>query len=202
MIRSMAVAVMAVAFVVGGVASANMQYELRQEIGYIDCTNTNTQNGHDEANDVRCLGAVMPTVSSTKLESREVVLTGTYESIIARELRVYFDGIWYVLGVDDELSVVENDWKLDLRGRGRHNPGIYSVVVEVITTNGLLLRDESSHEVVIYDKESNSKPIDESSGNSERPLADTGEANPALIVAMAMSVPTIALIWVRKKGDE
>lgn len=137
----------------GGVAAKNISYStLNQEISLIDCTETGVSNGYGREVDVRCSSAVVPTVSHVKVYSGRPLIGGTYDSENAHSLRVFVAGSWYILGIDKELTAHGNDWSLDLTRNSPLMPGSYGVIVEVITSNRLLLRGQLISYITIDDK--------------------------------------------------
>lgn len=112
---------------------------LGQTIDLINCTTTGASNGYTVVWDVRCDDATMPKITGSSWDkSGELIVKGTYDSLVTNRLRVYALGVWYVLDQDDEIDASGNNWQLKLK-KPTVNPGTYNVVVEVVTDNHMLL---------------------------------------------------------------
>ncbi len=130
-------------------AEPSQHSTFNQEIKLIDCTKTGTMSGTTETIDYRCDDAVLPTVDKLSTHDTNPKISGTYHSFTASTLRVAIGGQIYILGVDDALSAKKDGWKLNLSKEAPLRPGTYDVVVEVVTGNGLILRDSTRDELTI-----------------------------------------------------
>lgn len=134
------------ALVVGGatgcVNALAQQIELEQRIAPLECVYTTTQTGGGLNMDSTCDNQPVPLLTSVDINNGRPILRGTFNASRSLTLRVWIDGQWYTLGVDGRLMMRDDDWRLDLSGlKEALRPGWYSVVVEVETTDGLLLRN-------------------------------------------------------------
>lgn len=126
--------------------SSNSQ--LSQEIKLIQCTKTSIKAGPKEHIDSRCDSAIMPTVDKLVTDNPAPIITGTYDSLSTKELRVLVGGQWYS-SAEWSLVIENGKWRLDTPQRFQLSPGIYDVIVEAITHEGLLLRDETVDELEV-----------------------------------------------------
>ncbi|MGB4801000.1 MAG: Ig-like domain-containing protein [Candidatus Saccharimonadales bacterium] len=127
--------------------------------------------------------ADLPTVNPLSQISGKPIITGTYDSDNSQSLRVTIGGRTYVLGVDSELTVDGNDWRLDLSQLSLPlTPGSYNVAVAVTTRSGHVLGDASTNEITILAPTLSNK------------LAETGEKIwPYLVAGLATATAAVAV---------
>ena len=115
---------------------------LQQQIEPIECIYTTTITGHSPTLDSTCDNQPVPTVSEVIINEGSPVIIGKYQSATARSLRVWLSAQWYTNGVDPRLKTEADIWTLDLSGTVMLlSEGDYTVIVEVETIGGLLLRN-------------------------------------------------------------
>lgn len=123
---------------------------LSQQIKPIECVYTTTQTGEQETVTSTCENQPVPTVTQIIIENSRPVIKGTYRASTALMLRVWINGQWYTYGTDARLTTNGDSWTLDLSGLNMSlQAGTYVIVVEVETTDGLLLRNTNAGAFII-----------------------------------------------------
>lgn len=123
--------------------------ELTQEIKLVDCTATRIQNGLTMTTPTECQGAIAPMVNYLETTDTTPTLTGSFDAARAGELEIRILGRVYRLGSSPELVATGNYWTLTLENTLPLTSGTYNVIVEVITRDGLFLRDGAKQDLVI-----------------------------------------------------
>lgn len=156
------------------------QSQLRQQIKEPSCTETNTCKMKP------------PTIGAIDKNNGKPLINGTYDNVIARHLRVTFNGKTYVLGVDSELTADGNVWTLDLREIAKPlASGNYQLSVEAEDGNGKTLRDVAT---ITF--------ADDNTSKSDDKLSDTGQ-NIILFLAVALGLVGIGgVLFLRQRGRE
>lgn len=114
---------------------------------------------------------VPPTVAPTTWVGGRPIITGIFDSTNNKQLRIQVAGVWYTLGIDSQLTVVGNTWRLDLSQLVNPLPvGKYSVTAELTTLSDSVLIDSSSNELNIIAE----SPVNVIANPSNGPLANTG----------------------------
>ena len=148
------------------------------------------------AGTVTILPVTLPTVNPVTWVGGAPILSGTYDPANTETLKVQIDGVWYELGVDDELTANGSTWQLDL---GVLTPplgvGAYDIKVELTTKAGQVLTDATLNELTIKTEDIVSVITHPTTG----PLARTGSSAWWLVViSIGVSVAGIAgIVWSR-----
>jgi hypothetical protein len=122
--------------------SSAQQVQLEQQINPIECTYTTTQTGTGSNIDSTCDNQPIPLVTSIIANNGRPVIKGVFSATRAIMLRVWINGQWYTYGTDARLTVNGDLWELDLSSLNVPLiAGVYTVVIEVETNDGLLLRN-------------------------------------------------------------
>lgn len=118
-----------------------LESQLSQTIEPITCVYTNVTQGSGHSLSTTCQSEIAPTITSLAARSGHPLVSGTYSSARARTLSVYVGAKKYTLTINNELTVNGDNWTLDTPiGVSQLRPGIYDVVVEVLTIDDILLR--------------------------------------------------------------
>lgn len=113
--------------------------QLRQSILPMDCTLTEVNNGLGVDADSNCPPQA-PTVRSIQSNDGRPIISGRYDAANSASFRVRFNNIWYVLGVDPELTAVGNVWRLNLSDLVvALEPGEYEIYMEMVSLGGSTL---------------------------------------------------------------
>lgn len=103
----------------------------------VAATFTDTVGNHStDATTDELTAQIPPSVTDTEWADGDLVVLGLYDSsnAVADSLRVEFDGRWYRLGSDSELSVQGSSWKLTLPdAESKVAAGNYAASVEYTT---------------------------------------------------------------------
>lgn len=150
----------------GGLPVAAQTHQFEQRIEELNCTLTETHNGSGTFANLECPPQA-PTIDSIHYNNGRPVIRGKFDAANNVVLRVQFLGVWYVLGVDTELTAAGNMWTLDLSGLSPPlDFGSYEVIVEMSTSGGTTLI--GSREFVIVQPD----PDDHEAGTTDpRPSA-------------------------------
>lgn len=139
--------------VVGFLASTTtsaQQTELTQEIQPIECVYTTIDDGMGTTTNSTCEGQPIPDMTEVIVNQGRPILRGTYSAMRAIALRVWLNGQWFTLGVDSRLTTDGDMWLLDLSDLNMPlQSGLYTVVVEVETSDGLMLRNTNAGSFVV-----------------------------------------------------
>lgn len=130
--------IIAVAAVVFGLSSnAHAQNsQLHQSILPLDCTLTEVNNGVGVIADSNCPPQA-PIVDNIQSNDGRPIISGKYDAANSLSFRVRFNSIWYVLGVDPELTAVGNVWRLNLSNLAvALEPGEYEIYMEMVSLEG------------------------------------------------------------------
>lgn len=130
------------------VAQPQSQVQFSQEIKLIDCTKTKVFDGASSFDDVRCDGAIMPTVNKLITSSPTPRISGTFDYKSMQEIKVLVDGQWYTY-LSGLAMNQSGKWWLDIPDKSKLSVGVYDIIVEVATKEGLLLRDQTKDELII-----------------------------------------------------
>lgn len=113
------------------VSAMSSASELLQEVLESDCSEP----------DICDMSA--PKVTRIEYNGNKPIITGTFDAVFTKELRVIFGDRVYILGVDEQLMVNGNIWTLDLSSLDEPLvPGAYQIVVEAEDNGGNILRIE------------------------------------------------------------
>lgn len=149
-VGAIAICISSLANVFMGYISFAQQSELRQQIQPFECIYTTTQTGGGSNMDSTCDGQPVPVLTSIELNNGRPVLHGTFDASRSIMLRVWINGQWYTLGVDARLTTAGDDWSLDLSGLANSlQPGIYIIMAEVETDDGLLLHNTDAGSFIV-----------------------------------------------------
>lgn len=108
----------------------------------------NSTTAESTINIVR-LDADMPVVNTfTSSTGKDVVLTGTFDSVNSTGFKVEVKGVVYTLGASRALSANANNWTLDLTNLSFKN-GPYGVVATSLTRGGNDVIDQTNNELNI-----------------------------------------------------
>ena len=102
-----------------------------------------------------------PIINGVNNNSHHLRVYGKYDSLNSQSLRVLFNGRWYTLGVDSQLTVQGNYWKLTLGDDDGLplEPGNYTIEVSMVTLMGQTLTYTAQLNVSApADNGNNSKP--------------------------------------------
>lgn len=122
--------------------SSAQQVQLEQQINPIECIYTTTTTGVGSNVDSTCDNQPIPLVTSTITNNGRPVIKGVFSATRAIMLRVWINGQWYTYGTDARVTVNGDLWELDLSSLNAPLiAGSYTVVIEVETNDGLLLRN-------------------------------------------------------------
>lgn len=121
------------------------QVQLQQQIKPLECVYTTTQTGGGENTNSTCDNQPIPLVTNIVVNSGRPLLQGSFDAARSIMLRVWISGQWYTHGIDSRVTVDANEWTLDLTGLPvALIPGVYTVMIEVETNDGLLLRNTAA----------------------------------------------------------
>ena len=113
--------------------------QLRQSILPLDCTLTEVNNGVGVIADSNCPPQA-PIVDNIQSNDGRPIISGRYDAANSLSFRVRFNNIWYVLGVDPELTAVGNVWRLNLSNLVvALEPGEYEIYMEMVSLEGNIL---------------------------------------------------------------
>lgn len=90
------------------------QTQFEQTIKPLDCTLTELSNGSGTVINSDCPPQPALIDSVQTKNGRLAVIFGRYDAANIRIFKVRFNGVWYQLGVDRELTAKGNMWQLDL----------------------------------------------------------------------------------------
>lgn len=108
---------------------------LQQSIVPDNCSYTTVETGLGRQNDSDC-PAFAPIIESIIVVNGRPIIRGIYDAVHTKTFRVQVAGVWYVLGVDHELTADGNVWVLDLSGLAYAlSAGEYTVVAEAVMDN-------------------------------------------------------------------
>ena len=174
-----------VGFAASAVASAQ-QTELTQEIKPIECVYTTTDDGTGTTTNSTCEGQPIPDMTEVIVNQGRPILRGTYSATRAIALRVWLNGQWFTLGVDSRLTTDGDTWSLDLSDLNEAlQSGLYMVIVEVETNDGLLLRNTNAGSFIVP-----VRPVDPVSP-SPVPAPMPGGVNQPSVFRPGIVIPTI-----------
>ena len=110
--------------------------QLHQSILPLDCTLTEVNNGVGVIADSNCPPQA-PIVDSIQSNDGRPIISGRYDAANSASFRVRFNSVWYVLGINPELTVVGNVWRLNLSGLAvALEPGEYEIYMEMVSLEG------------------------------------------------------------------
>lgn len=139
---------------------------------------------------IQLLNADAPTVNTVTWVGGRPLIEGVYDAARTVRLRVYIDGVWYVYGVDPQLSVSGNTWLLDLSNLiSPLGVGTYSIVVQTSLHDGSILGDMSVNEMTIEPE----TLINVITNPTHSPLASTG-FNAYKLVVLAIGFVAIGIV--------
>ena len=119
--------------------TAAPDYQLKQSIDPIVCTSTTIVNGPSLRAENDCDQSYTPILSRVIVNDKQLKLVGKFDSNQARVFKIHVFGRTYQLGQSPELTTNGDDWWLDLSSlRAGLKPGVYDVVLEMLTENSLL----------------------------------------------------------------
>lgn len=122
--------------------SSAQQVQLQQQIGPLECIYTTTQTGSGVNTNSTCDNQPIPLVTKVILNSGRPLLRGSFDAARSVMLRIWISGQWYTSGIDSRVAVDANEWTLDLSSLPLPlAAGTYTVIIEVETDDGLLLRN-------------------------------------------------------------
>lgn len=182
--------VIIVTVVVSAPARADSAHStLEQQITAIDCNHTTVETGMGIVNNDNC-PTFPPSVETINANEGKPIIIGVYDAIHTHMLQVRFHGKMYRFGVDPELTVNGNVWKLDLSGLADPLPaGDYPVAVQ--TTNHDGATAEANNTLKITTNSNNSPPS---------MLPATGQSTVVMIViAIGLIASAIILLIARKR---
>lgn len=126
-------------------SSYAQQVQLQQQINPLECIYTTTQTGGGENTNSTCDNQPIPLVTNVVVNSGRPLLRGSFDAARSIMLRIWISGQWYTYGIDSRMTVDANEWTLDLTDLPvALMPGVYTVIIEVETNDGLLLRNTAA----------------------------------------------------------
>lgn len=135
-------------------------------------------------------GSLPPTINPVVVNDGHPIITGTFDAAYTDQLRVDVNGVWYVLGVDSELTANGDDWTLDLSELNPPlAPGSYNIIVETTTIEGATLSATISFSVP-------GQPNPNENGQSTNPggLSGTGRSLIAATIGGIVLIVTAILL--------
>ena len=110
--------------------------QLHQSILPLDCTLTEVNNGVGVIADSNCPPQA-PIVDSIQSNDGRPIISGRYDAANSASFRVRFNSMWYVLGINPELTAVGNVWRLNLSNLTvALEPGEYEIYMEMTSLEG------------------------------------------------------------------
>lgn len=186
---SLLIAVVSVVAVMMSQAVGAQNVELKQQITPPDCT----QPGSCQMDP--------PVIDSVDMNGGRPIFGGRYDAAFTKYLRVTFRGETYVLGIDGELTVNGDRWRLDLSALQPPLPeGSYVLTVEAEGFDGTIRRD------TITVRMTGGETPPDGNGTQQPPrrsgnggwLPNTGESV-VLIIGAAVALLILAVVVARRR---
>lgn len=156
-------------------AQSSASSTLEQQIRALECNYTTVETGLGRTHASTC-PHFAPTIEIIDTNMGRPIITGIYDAVHTKELRIQVGDVWYVLGVNKELTVYGNVWVLNLSNPQHALPeGDYLIIVETMGDDGELRRGEATMQLVLSgpDSEEPGEPTPDPSGPTPRaPVQD------------------------------
>ena len=132
-------------------AQSSARSSLSQEITAFECNYTTVATGLGKTHSSTC-PPFAPTIAIINTNMGRPIITGVYDAVHTKSLRVQVNNQWYTLGSSPELTVDGNVWVLDL-SNPRHalSSGEYLVVVETEDNDGTVRHGEAMMKLLVGD---------------------------------------------------
>jgi hypothetical protein len=130
-------------------AQSSTDSQLNQEITAFECNYTTVVTGLGKTHSGTC-PPFTPTIAIINTNMGRPTITGVYDAVHTKALRVQVNNQWYTLGIDIELTVNGNVWVLNL-SNAQHtlSSGDYLIIVETEDNDGVVRRGEATMKLLI-----------------------------------------------------